>query len=738
MAEKGEHSDGQVSDGAQGVLWHATPAERAAGEARDAQLRRAKRAQARDVQIPARKDPVRWESCRYDLRRFLVTYLGGLFKRKFAQYHEEIIQDLQHIILYGGLKAFAAPRAGGKSTIVVGTVLWALLYGHRRFLVILAGNHKNSTDRLNSIRMQIETNPRLAEDFPGPTACVRALAGSWNRSNAQTFAGERTFISWGGAERLVFPNLPDCDSSGTVVATESMKTAIRGLSHATPNGEQVRPDMVLLDDPIERDQAQSPYIVEQREKKIQRDVLNLGGPDTSISGILIGTCIRQDDLMFRYLDRERHPEWMGIRYQMVDQLPERMDLWEQYDELRRDSLKQHRDYRMATEFYLANRAEMHKGCKPSWQERVRRDMGEIDAVQCAVDYYYEEGEEAFQSEFQNDPPDLADDSPLLVSAEGVQRKTTRWERGVVPDGALAMVAGVDVGKWGLHWVTAAVSPGRILHVVDYGVQDVNAPTGRIDHDDPERMQALERAVSTALNELAEKWAAEPYCYATGEIVPLRLAFIDCRYLTSLICDWCAEQERATGRQTFLPIMGHGTAKSQPVYRPPKDSALTKDGYLYRRRDSGRRVIYHADADSYKQVVHTGFLLPEAEGGSVQLFKPERRNTHHSYSHHIVAEAQMEDPPGSGVYKWQKVRGRSSNHYLDATYNAVATVSYVEYPIPAISLSREPERPKAGPQTEDEKALDRRKRPQGWRREKPRQGGFVRTSERGKPFLRNRR
>ncbi len=74
---------------------------------------------------------------------------------------------MQRVILHGGLKALAAPRGDGKSTKIIRACNWALSYGYRSFIVMIASEtDKGEEDLLAPLKMEWETNDLLLEDFP--------------------------------------------------------------------------------------------------------------------------------------------------------------------------------------------------------------------------------------------------------------------------------------------------------------------------------------------------------------------------------------------------------------------------------------------------------------------------------------------------------------------------------------------------------------------------------------------
>lgn len=646
----------------------------------DGQRRRDVRASERDVEIPEVADPERKARMSADLLGFLRWYLYRLFPREFSQDHLTIIADLQDSIIHGESYVLIAPRGIGKSTIVLGAIIWALLYGHRRFIVLLCDNGNHSEDRLDSIRTIIETNERLYEDFPGPCACVRSLQGNWNRANGQTVAGARTHIRWGGKRILVFPTLEGELSSGASIATRSMKKSVRGIVYTTPDGEQLRPDFALIDDPIEPDDAASERIISKVEQKIRRDVMFLGEASKRIAGCLLTTVMAHDDIACRFLDAVRHPNWKRRKLQLMKSMPVNKALWDEYENLRARSKAELGNTSLCDAFYQANRAAMDEGASASWDACFDPEKGEVSATQHAMNIIFDEGLEAFNAECQNIPPDTTSDKMLVLDSYRVETACAELERGVVPNSALALLAGADVMKFGVSWVVVALSPGRIVQVIDYGVQEIDAPTGRIDPADRARLKALEDAIKGGLRRLRDK-LADPYMREDGAPMCLNWGFVDVNWMTQSCVEFCCEPESA---EVWHPAQGCGSGRNQKRYYAPRGAEVARDGNLYIRKDERQVRRFMLNSDAYKRIVHSGFLLEPATSGSISLFQPHHRKDHHAFARHITAEMEVEKPGGKLV--WEKVRGRSDNHYFDALYNAVAGVSVMEYRLPSIGLA----------------------------------------------------
>src|SRR5262249_27641179 len=141
------------------------------------------------------------------------------------------------------------------------------------------------------------------------------------------------------AEGIILPTVAGSPASGAVIQVASMEGAIRGLNVAGPDGEQLRPDMVILDDVQTKESAKSPILTGDREQLILDDVVGLAGPDVEIAAVMLCTVIFEGDLSERFLDTDKRPEWQGIRTKLLEAFPERLDLWDEYYEIRRESFR---------------------------------------------------------------------------------------------------------------------------------------------------------------------------------------------------------------------------------------------------------------------------------------------------------------------------------------------------------------------------------------------------------------
>src|SRR4051812_18755345 len=119
----------------------AATASRTGYEARkDASLKRVREQSqsARDIgAIPPIANATRRDSCERDFRLFCETYFPLTFTLAWSEDHLKAIARIQESVLNGGLFSFAMPRGSGKTTLCEVGACWSLLYGHRRFPVIV-------------------------------------------------------------------------------------------------------------------------------------------------------------------------------------------------------------------------------------------------------------------------------------------------------------------------------------------------------------------------------------------------------------------------------------------------------------------------------------------------------------------------------------------------------------------------------------------------------------------------
>tara|TARA_Y100000593_G_scaffold93678_1_gene189465 strand:+ start:901 stop:2997 length:2097 start_codon:yes stop_codon:yes gene_type:complete len=625
--------------------------------ARDRQRRR--RARDRDIKLAPIVDPARRGRCKNRPQIFANTYFPDLFYNPFTPDQRTMFKVIKDRLIYGGLQALAAARGDGKTTIIEVATLWAIAYGHIRYAVILGPNAGHAKNILEDLKDLMEFSDLFAQDFPEISTPIRALEGRPQNANFQTVNGTRTRIVW-SKEMVRLPDIEGSPSRGAMVVTRGVESSIRGLVQ-----RGIRPDLVLIDDLETTQSAGSQAEINSRRDVVNQDVLGLAGPGKTLRAAYLCTIAKRGCLADELTDRNRSPAWHGIRQKFLISKPDRSDLWDKYQEIRdaeriRDPESKCRE---SHAFYTKHKTQMNKGAKVNNPHRFDGDelddgtQKEISAIQHAMNRLYDMGDDAFNSEFQNDPPDVAGTETGGATVSSVCQKINHLERGVVPPWADKLTAGIDVGSAVLHWVILAWRNPAISSVVDYGTEQVHRPRERI--ETPGQRKQLQDAIFSALSAWYERIATPPgYSRPGGGSVPLASVLVDSGWMPDAIYQFCR------GRREFLPSKGFGSLTGQTRYKAPTAKVQQGPSWYISRPGNKTVQLINFDADHYKNEVHSGFMTTAGQPGSIELFGSEPVH-HKTFGQHIAAETWTRSfVPGKG-FDARFVLNSRANHYLDA-------------------------------------------------------------------------
>ena len=171
----------------------------------------------RDIgELPAVVNPNRKARAASDFRFFCESYFPLVFHLAWSPDHLKVIAKIEEAVLRGGLFAMAMPRGSGKTTICECACIWAVLYGHREFVCLIGSDEGHAMEMLESIKMELEGNDLLLEDFPEVRLPIQRLDGIANRCNGQLYQGQRTHIGW-TAREIVLPTMPGSVASGAII-----------------------------------------------------------------------------------------------------------------------------------------------------------------------------------------------------------------------------------------------------------------------------------------------------------------------------------------------------------------------------------------------------------------------------------------------------------------------------------------------------------------------------------------
>lgn len=275
-----------------------------------------------------------------------------------SQLHEYLFEQLPQSVsdkTKSVRQAIAAPRGEAKSTICTQLFpLWNMVCDLKKYIIIAMDTKEQAYGMLEAIKVEIESNPRLAIDFPELTP------GKVWRAGAILTSKNQKVEAVGAGQKL------------------------RGRRHGA-----YRPDLVVLDD-IENDESvQTP---EQRNKLhdwILKAVLKLGAAGEKFDVIYVGTILHYDSVLNRILSTKG---WKRVRFKAILRMPDNMALWDEWENifLSEDG----DDDTLSDLFYQQHKAEMDKGAIVSWLARPILYLMKIRAS---------DGHSAFDSEYQNDP-----------------------------------------------------------------------------------------------------------------------------------------------------------------------------------------------------------------------------------------------------------------------------------------------------------------------------------------------
>ena len=618
--------------------------------------------------LPEVVNPDRKAACERNFQLFCESYFPETYSLAWSPDHLKVIEKIETAVLRGGLFALALPRGSGKTTITESAALWSMLYGHREFVVLIGATESAALELLDSLKTELEVNERLAEDFPEVCYPVAQLEGIANRCAGQLYKGERTRITWTSNE-IVLPTVEGSRASGIIVRVAGITGRIRGMKFKRSDGRNVRPSLVVIDDPQTSESAGSLEQTRKRVRVLAGDILGLAGPGQKISGIMPCTIIRPGDMADIILNRNTHPDWNGEKTRMVYRFPTNMKLWEEYAEIRAEALRTEGNFQKATEFYLANRESMDAGAEVSWEARFNHD--EVSALQHAMNLKFQD-EAAFQSEYQNDPlpDDTADDS--LLSVDEICAKINGLARRRVPLKCDRLTMFVDVQKALLFYVVIAWAEDFTGAVIDYGSwPDQHRHEYSLADANPS-IQTLfpkagfEGALYAALSALTDECLGREWEREDGAVLKIERALVDANWgqSTDVVYQFCRQSSHAG---VILPSHGRYVgASSKPMteYRKQQGDRLGFNWMI--PNVAGKRAIRHViyDTNYWKSFIHARLAVPVGDKGSLTLYG-RIPGAHQLFAEHLTAEYRVKTQGrGRTVDEWKLKPQSHDNHFLD--------------------------------------------------------------------------
>jgi energy-coupling factor transporter ATP-binding protein EcfA2 len=462
---------------------------------------------------PNENDPVAW----------LLAYLPGAFPLPFGSAHHQIIDAVAYAIHHAGNVAIAAPRGTGKSTLVNGLTLWALLTGRTAFPVVIPWDDKAKRRSLRFWAQELCHNKRLLRDYPDAVDIFHRSRGIANRLAALTINGNATGARLGLSEGIiVLPNGLGAIGSATINGNP------RGLNYATITGEIVRPTFAIIDDPQDRETARSKSRVAETVEVVMGDIAGMAGPDQRMAMVMPCTVIERGDVAEHFLS---DPDWRSIRVGQITAWPAGWDaeksearrLWLEWNEIRQAGEQDQDAGKTALAFYAANKQQMTHGMTVSWGERYDKRRGQPDALYAAMFDYFTMGHDAFMAERQNEPV-VQGVTLYNLTPDVVQSRINAFSPWEIPPWSRLRIAATDINySYGLSWTLLAFGGDQTSVVVGYGIHRMGVSR---DATKAERERAIFEQLVLHGRQLAST-ACKPEAWfidASGEAFDIALRF----------------------------------------------------------------------------------------------------------------------------------------------------------------------------------------------------------------------
>jgi phage terminase large subunit GpA-like protein len=364
---------------------------------------------------------------------------------------------------------------------------------------------------------------------------------------------------------------------------------------------------------------------------------------------------------------------------MVYSFPANEKLWQQYAEVRADSMRQGNAGEEATEFYRQNQAAMDEGAVVAWPERFNHD--ELSAIQHAMNLKLQD-EAAFYAEYQNEPlpEEVAGDDELTT--DQIAGKLNRMKRGEVPVGCNHLTAFIDVQANLLFFVVAAWEDDFTGYVLDYGTFPdqkrayFTLRDARLTLAGVTGAAGLEGAIYAGLERLTASLLGRGWRRDDGAELRVERCLIDANWgsATDVVYQFCRQSAHAS---VVMPSHGRFVGASSQPFSEYKRRPGDRVGHNWRVPNvHGKRAVRHAlyDTNYWKSFVHARLAVPMGDRGCLSLFgdKPEM---HRLFAEHLTAEYRVRtEGRGRTVDEWKQRPERGDNHWLDCLVGCAVAAS----------------------------------------------------------------
>jgi len=478
------------------------------------------------------------------LARFITEIFPATTSRKpYGEKQLQALATLESVIRSGGVVQFLEPRAFTKTARLARGGLWAAVFGLRSCVISFQSSSKKARQNIDRITNELVGNLGLRAIFPELAASLVHAKRNLQLQKKQTHNKELTNVGL-LADAIRLPDIKDTNgvpfpySGARLFAMPLAKGA--GISLSDPETlEDLRPDLLLIDDPQSHDRAMSGGVDSLNLYDIWRDSLKyLSGRGKQIAAFFAQTVCSEDDFAslvyrdvaiqsLRYGFFEKFPsaralEWWKTKYK---------DTMQGFDPT--DPKGQLAAQQAAKAIYLENRDLADEEAVVSWAHAYDEETC-ASAIQSGMNNYLND-EQAFWNQDQNTPKRLDAEQDIRLSHAEIIKKQHVEPRGVVPDWCDKLVVHIDVHDSLLYWTVAAGNDRNQMAILDmqswpeqHSRQWSLSTVSRRFNDVPQlRGLAVEDQKTIAINLLVQELRGRQWAKSDGEVLKFKAIGIDC-------------------------------------------------------------------------------------------------------------------------------------------------------------------------------------------------------------------
>ena len=555
---------------------------------------------------------------------WLKYYFPNSYPLPFGEVHEKIIDYTLQAVKRGGKFSLAAPRGTGKTTILFGLLLFIQWTMDKKFALYVPWSSADKKKAIKFWKTALTYNKRLADDYPEYCDPFRKAKGA---------SMLLQFLMWEDTLDLCSAQIENTNGSIIypsglgLIGTSTINGNPRGMNYTLEDGTVLRPDFALIDDPQDKDTANSPASTQKVIGVIEEDLLGTEGPDVALTVVAIGTVLGNADVMTYLLNSK---EYKSYRVPQIISFPKNMNTWKEWNEIRLDELEGDNDdegyaFPESLEFYKKNQVALMEDFEVSWLHRFKKKLGQPDAFYAAMQDYFSMGETAFMKERQNAP--LNQGSTIYELTKSIILSRTSMRKAlIVSNDYKIVVAGTDINHYGLHTVICGFRADHSAEVVGYFRLD-NGGDPLVPENATE--QLVQKLILKGLFDCGNYLKGLAIHNVKGERKNINCWLIDGGYEMRTVAGYV----KGEGRMCGIPLQVIRGQAEKKFKIPPKSKWLMPPKFMCYLNESQYGRWIAANVDYWKETMQRAWLDMIGSPGSINLPK----GNHIEFAEHIIRE-----------------------------------------------------------------------------------------------------